>query len=371
MNDISRDLIYLLSCAVNEVTPDAARVQAMDLEKVWEFAKFHMVTGATCIALERAGVKRKEFHEALSKAVRKNICFDLERQAIFDAFEEWGIWYLPMKGIILKELYPENGMRQMSDNDVLCDADKMEEVRKIMLARGYTKKGAGKGNHDVYLKAPMLNFEMHRSLFATRHAKVFRDYYADVKRLMIKDENRGYEYRLSDEDFYVYFTVHERKHKDFSGIGIRTLLDRYVFLKEKGDSLDWNYVEEQESLLEIKEFEIERRKLAMNLFSGETVPELAAEDEIILTEYLGAGANGNMDLLIQKKLEKMSKPRFVLECFFPKMEYMKRSVPFVDKWPWLYPAGVVFRWGRILIKRKGIVSRVLRALNKKQNDKKV
>ena len=370
MNNISRDLIYLLSCSVNGVTPDAERVKAMDLENVWGLAKYHMVPAATCIALERAGVKRKDFHETLSKAVRKNICFDLERQAIFDAFEEHGIWYLPLKGIILKELYPENGMRQMSDNDVLYDADKMETVKEIMVSLGYTAKSIGKGHHDVYLKAPILNYEMHRSLFATRHAKVFQDYYADVKRLMIKVEKRSYEYRLSDEDFYVYFTAHEQKHDDLSGIGIRTLLDRYVFLKEKGDSLDWNYVEEQESLLGIKDFEIARRKLAKKLFSSEMIPELTAEEEKLLTEYLGAGASGNMGVFVRKKLEKQSMFRFVLECFFPNMDYMKRSVRFVKKCPLLYPVGAVWRWVRILITRKGIVSTILKAL-KKQYDKKV
>ena len=370
MNDISRDLIYLLSCSVNGVTPDAARVQTMDLENVWGLAEYHMVPAATCIALERAGVKRKDFHETLSKAVRKNIYFDLERQAIFDAFEEQGIWYLPMKGIILKELYPENGMRQMSDNDVLCDADKMEKVKEIMVSHGYTVKSIGKGHHDIYYKAPILNFEMHRSLFPAKRSKVFWDYYVDVKRFMIKDENREYEYRLSDEDFYVYFTAHEHKHDDLSGIGIRTLLDRYVFLKEKGDSLDWSYVEEQESLLGTKDFEIARRELARKLFSGETIPELTADEEKILTEYLRAGASGNMQVYVQKQLEKQSKPRFVLECFFPKMEYMKRSVPFVAKCPLLYPVGAVWRWVRILITRKGIVSTILKAL-KKRYDKKV
>ena len=370
MNDISKDLIYLLACAVNEVTPDAERVQAMDLENVWGLAKYHMVAAAACIALERAGVKRKEFHETLSKAVRKNICFDLERQAIFDAFEEHEIWYLPMKGIILKELYPENGMRQMADNDVLCDADKMETVREIMLSRGYTAKGFGKGHHDVYLKAPMLNFEMHRSLFSAQRSKVFWAYYSDVKRFMIKAENRDHEYHLSDEDFYVYFTAHEQKHDDLSGIGIRTLMDRYVFLKEKGDSLDWNYVEEQEELLGIKKFEIPRRELARKLFYGETIPELLAEEEEMLTEYLRAGASGNLELFVKKKLEKQSKPRFVLECFFPNMDYMKRSVPFVEKCPLLYPVGAVWRWVRILFTRKGIVSTMLKAL-KRRYDKKV
>lgn len=31
MNDVQKDLIYLLSCAVNGLAPDKERVQAMDL----------------------------------------------------------------------------------------------------------------------------------------------------------------------------------------------------------------------------------------------------------------------------------------------------------------------------------------------------
>ena len=34
MNTLYKDLIYLLSCAVNGITPDTAKVQAMDLERL-------------------------------------------------------------------------------------------------------------------------------------------------------------------------------------------------------------------------------------------------------------------------------------------------------------------------------------------------
>ena len=43
MNTLYKDLIYLLSCAVNGITPDNARVQAMDLERLYRLAKFHTV----------------------------------------------------------------------------------------------------------------------------------------------------------------------------------------------------------------------------------------------------------------------------------------------------------------------------------------
>ena len=123
MNNIYKDLIYLLSCAVNGITPDNARVQTMDLEKLYRLAKFHTVRGAVCIALKRAGVQDKQFDQAYKKAVRKNIYLDMERTAILSDFEQQGIWYMPLKGSVLKDLYPENGMREMSDNDVLFDAE--------------------------------------------------------------------------------------------------------------------------------------------------------------------------------------------------------------------------------------------------------
>ena len=54
MNGINKDLIYLLYCAVNGITPDNARVQAMDLERLYRLTKFHTVRAAVCIALKRA-----------------------------------------------------------------------------------------------------------------------------------------------------------------------------------------------------------------------------------------------------------------------------------------------------------------------------
>lgn len=60
--------------------------------------------------------------------------------------------YLPLKGIIMKDYYPSVGMRQMSDNDILFDADAWERMEKHMISEGYKAEYVGKGNHDVYHK---------------------------------------------------------------------------------------------------------------------------------------------------------------------------------------------------------------------------
>jgi len=98
MNKTAKDLIYLLSCAVNGITPDTARVQAMDLEQLFQLAKAHTLRAAVYIALKRAEVQDKQFDQAYNKAVRKNVMLDVERTAIFEEFERRGIWYMPLKG---------------------------------------------------------------------------------------------------------------------------------------------------------------------------------------------------------------------------------------------------------------------------------
>lgn len=364
MNTLYKDLIYLLSCAVNGITPDTAKVQAMDLERLYRLAKFHTVRGAVCIALKRAGIEDKQFDQAYKKAVRKNIYLDMERTAIMDDFEKQGIWYMPLKGSVLKDLYPENGMREMSDNDVLFDADKQAQSKEIMLSHGYTVEHYGVSNHDVYMKPPVLNFELHTALFGSAHAEPLYRYYTDTRRLLHKDEGDKYGYHFTDEDFYVFMTAHEWKHYNSGGTGIRSLLDCYVYCKVKGDVLDWKYITEQCKMLEIADFEQERRALAVKVFSTDTLPDLTESELEMLVYYITAGTYGTFDNAIKKKLKDQTKLSFWVHSVFIPRKQMSASVPFTAKSPLLYPVGVVWRCGRVLIKRRDRLKQTIKAVKK-------
>lgn len=369
MNVIYQDLIYLLFCAVNVITPDKARVQAMDLESLYRLAEFHNVRAAVCIALERAEIHDERFHEAYKKAVRKNIYLDMERTAIISAFEKQGIWYMPLKGSILKELYPENGMRQMSDNDMLYDSTKQQTVMDIMLEKGYTAEVVGKSNHDVYQKPPVLNFELHTALFGEQHAEPLYKYYADIQPLLIKDEDNNFGYHFSDEDFYVFMTAHEWKHYNGGGTGIRSLLDCYVYCKVKGDSLNWDYITEQCKQLEIADFEQERRKLVVKAFSSDTPPVLNEAETEMLMYYLTSGTYGTFDNSIKKKMKDQTKLSFWVHSIFIPRKQMEQSVPFTAKSPVLYPVGVAWRCGRVLLFRRDRLKQTIKAVKKYDNKK--
>lgn len=374
MNKTAKNLIYLLTCAVNSITPDTEKVKAMDLEQLYRLAKAHTLRAAVFIALRSAGVQDRSFQQAYNKAVRKNVMLDVERTAIFVEFERKGIWYMPLKGSILKELYPENGMREMADNDVLYDSTRQTEVKTIMLSRGYFAESVGKSHHDVYMKPPVLNFELHTLLFGA--ASDFYAYYQNPKRLMIPDEGRRFGFHFSDEDFYVYMLAHEYKHYSAGGTGFRSLLDCYVFLQNKGNSLDWEYIHEQTKQLDIADFEREQRELAEKVFSSVTFPELTEREQELLDYYLTSCTYGtttrageNMVKKLNSKSKSKTKLEYIWRRIFPDLNHMKTWFPFFYKHKLLLPIGYIWRIIRAPFIRKERIKAELKALNKYDNKK--
>ena len=162
----------------------------------------------------------------------------------------------------------------------------------------------------------------------------------------------------------MFMTTHEWKHFSSGGTGIRSLLDCYVYCKAQGKNLDWNYIKEQCEQLESADFEQERRQLAIKVFSTDTLPDLTESERDMLMLYLTAGTYGTFEHSINYKLKDRTKVGYALSQIFPSVVYMKRSVIFVRKYPVLYPVGIVYRWGRILVKRRDVLKKTVKAVNK-------
>lgn len=367
-----KELVYLLAYAVNGTVPDTERISVLDLEKLYKQAKFHTVRAAVCFALERAGITDKAFTEAKNKAVRKVVYFDIEREKLLAELERQGIWYMPLKGSVLKMLYPETGMREMADNDILFDSSRQADVMKIMTANGYKAEAVGKSNHDVYKKPPVLNFELHTALFGESHDEKFYEYYCEPLRLMVKDEGNGYGYHFSDNDFYVYMTAHEYKHFSGGGTGIRSLLDCYVYVRAK--ELDFDYIGKQLETLGIADFEQKRRELALKVFENGDVSGLSEDEKELLHRYLYSGTYGTMENSIKSRIEKQykktgsrSKWTYVRSRVFPDLKTMTVACPFVNNNPLLYPAGFVVRAVRGSTVKRKLLRREYNILKKYDN----
>ena len=364
MNEIVYDMIYLLGCGVNECKAAETIVRnykgeenRKKLEMLHEVCRAHFVDALTGTVLKRAGVRLPvQWEESIAKAIRKVILFDAERTKIFSFMDQKRIWHMPLKGVILKEFYPSIGMRQMSDNDILFDADYASEVHDYMESQGYETVAYGRGNHDVYEKTPVYNFEMHTALYGASHREAWVQYYQDIRSRLVPDTESGYACHMRDEDFYVYIISHAYKHYSSSGTGVRTLLDFYAYLQKKETMLDFEYIHTECKKLGIEEFEEKSRRLCKDIFLPESNAQYAEKRQFLLDEeaktmlwyYISSGVYGTKKQQIENQLQtyreknrKSAKLQYIWNRLFPGME-VYRHYPF-SKHKWTLPLCWVYR----------------------------
>ena len=360
----ARDLIYLVSCAVNEKKPNTDICREMDLEAVYYLAQFHSLTSAAAFALEKVTELPRAFDQAKKKAIHKLSHFDIERIKILAALEQKGVWYMPLKGIMLKSFYPKAAMREMTDNDILVDPEKPDIVRAVMEERGYSCMMYDMYNHDVYEKPPTMEFEMHRTLFDLEKYPESAAYFDNIFDRLIKDSGNKFGYHMSDEDFYIYIICHMNKHYNNGGTGLRSLADVYLFNKARYDGMDKDYLSRELSALELTEFEQRIRELAYKLFCGEE-NEFTENEETMY--FVQSGANGTNEHWKENRLSRSmggedtgkAKRKYLLKRVFISGDELKKNYPTVYKHKLLYPLLFVYRPIKGAVTRpKGLIDEV-------------
>lgn len=361
---VGNDLLYLCSCAVNQVSPRHERVAEMDLEKLYALAQSQSLTALTACALEAADGVSSRFQEVLLKSIRKNMMLDYERKKLTDFMNEAKIWHLPLKGVLLQNLYPRAGMRQMSDNDILFDESRRGDVREYMLRSGYESVRDGDTIVDEYHKQPLYNFEMHITLFHPKDEKLphFHTYYKDIDTRLERERAGSYTMRMTAEDFYVYLLAHAYKHYTFCGIGIRTLIDFYVYLKAYAETMDWEKIETACEALGITEYESQSRILCRQLFSDPEHIECSEAYADTLQFYFSSGTYGTLENRVTNQLQSLGAEKEPVTLSM-KLKYLWQRFTLTDAvWERISPFAYRHRWARGFVR----IYHIVRALITKQ-----
>lgn len=365
------DLLYLVSCAVNEESPDKALCDRMDLEEIHRLSCKHMLTTAAACALEKVMELPRFIQIDKLRSIRRQVMFDIERAKICTALEQHGIWHLPLKGILLKDLYPYSPMREMADNDILCDPSMTDQVRAIMQEYGYSCAHEDVSGHDVFVSKENVVFEMHRALFIEKEMPVFAAYYQDIQDRLILDADSTLRYRMTDEDFYIYLICHMYKHYHTSGTGLRSLVDLYIVNRTFGDRLDRAYLSAEFQKLGLGDYEQGTRALADKVFGRE---KLSQEEEQELSYYIESYGYGTADNLLTYQLSNddswISKIKYALRLTFPPCSALRVKYPILTHHPYLYPGMLVVRFFDSLVhhpKRSLNNYKVIKDFKKKDN----
>ncbi len=368
----SAALIYLSGCIINGTKPSAELIKDIPVAEIYTAALKNSLEAIAVTALEKIGITSTQSTEKKLMAVRKALIFDNARAEILSKFEKAEIKYMPLKGVIMKELYPEIGLRQMSDNDILFDKSRRADVKAIMQDLGYSVEYYETSNQDVYYKKPVLNFEMHTELFVSADGREFSEYYSSLFDRLLKDEDNLFGYRFEDNDYYIYIKAHEYKHFAACGTGLRSLLDSYVYLRAKGNTLDFDYISAECRKLGMADYERETRLLALAIFSPEISEQLltfaidgkncpiSEQAFSLLMEFVRYGTYGTMENNIINHVTNEAKGtktvfgarvKFLFKRIFPPVSH------FVDEKPkragkgYLYPIWWIGRTLEIIFKR--------------------
>lgn len=326
-----RFLIKLIAAALSE-NKVTEYPQDISFRRLFDIAKAQSVAATVFPALDKDKVPAEiyaEFEKHYNANLRREILFDAEREAILSEMEMAGIAYLPLKGIILKNFYPKRGMREFSDNDILCDGEKSHEIAQIMKSRGF-EAAPSDGVAYSFHKKPIYNFEMHRELF-DRDFPAYKGFESIMERAVHDSGNFGY--RMTYEDFYVYQAAHFYKHYFMGGTGIRSFADFMLtekYVAEKS-GFDKEYAENLISKCSLSDFLSAVKKATHSLFS-----RADADDELLLYIY-SSGTYGSLENYVKNGVKEKGRFRYALSRIFMPYRFMKLRFPLLSKLPFLLP----------------------------------
>lgn len=336
-------LVALLRSALRN-EPPAPVPSDLNWNRLFAVAQRHKVEATVFRVVEGLGAPPellKRWRGFADNALRCELLYDAERATLYDAFDREGFDYLPLKGILLKDLYPHKGMRQFGDNDILFRKKQKRAMKRLMRELGYQcGKDSDYSAHDVYTKPPLFHFEMHRALF---NRSENTEYFEKIWQRAVKAERKN-EYRMTNEDFYLYNLAHFHKHYHNGGAGFRFFADLYLLLyKFSFDRAAVDRVLVKENL---KAFDQEMCGIAESWF-GDCPKEI---DESVFEFILTSGVYGTIEHSAEAQVREGGLFRYI---FLPFKE-MKARFLFLKYLPFLLPFCWLFRLFRAFFSREKI-----------------
>ncbi len=349
---------YLLNSDVAETVlpfpPDG-----LDWRKLIKIAERHCVDSLLYhIVPEIPGQLSGEIVESLRKKAIRAAVTDIKQRAeaesLLGQFEAKGIFCMPVKGVNTKVYYLKSEWRTMGDLDILYKAEQHKEAKALLLEMGYTDFASGL-KHDHYTKKPFINLEMHRELVPAN--TMAESYYSDVWEKAKVREGYNYVFQMNLEEQYIYTMIHLLEHFKNGGIGIRLVMDVYVFSRQ--EQMDREYVEVRFRKLGILKFTSYIEGLAQRWFGNlETLGDPDTENflkelgNFIVKSGLYGQPTHAQDIVIKREGRK----GYFMRTVFPNYKSMVSLYPWLSKRRYLMPAAWGIRIIRTILFRRDSIN---------------
>ncbi len=324
------------------------------LPALFKLSKRHDLAHLIGDALDKNGLlpegteAKKRFLQERNMAVYRIEQLRYEYEQTFAILEELQVDYLPLKGTVLRKLYPEDWMRTSADVDVLVHkVDLGKIIAALQEKLEYVQESIGA--YDAVVISPTgFHLELHFDLITKYDNETANDLLANVWDYTDRVGN-SYQRIMRDDYFYYYHLAHMARHFIDGGCGVRPYVDLWLLNKKISfDKENRNALLEKGGLLKFAQ-------------ASEFLSRVWLEEETHLQEsqwledyLLNGGVYGNKEnkVVIQQG-QTGSRFKYIMSRIFMPLEEMQYRYEVLKKHKWLYPFMVVRRCFEVLFKGDG------------------
>lgn len=315
MNNAQKQFVDILSAGIRGKLADKV-YDNVEWDEVIDLADKHKVEGIIYLALRKSKLISNIGEGKISLLKQKAAITGITQSrhisglsTVLNKINERNIPVIVLKGLVVREFYPQPDQRSMNDSDILVHEGDVEKVKQLLIDMGYVYLEDHKASHHIALvhhKYPFI--ELHWNLFKRDGFSNELEHYERLiwKRAIKVNVGEAEVLSLSYEDLALHLCMHMAAHLVATGFGVRQLCDFVLLVEHKGDEIDWNSFIMKARMYGFEKFSEIMFLLCNKLFNMEVPKEINIKVvnnkkyvSALLNEIFEAGVHGKKEMANQ------------------------------------------------------------------------
>ncbi len=363
-------LFETIASAIADTPISKNSISAEELEALYKIAKKHDLAHIVGYVLDKKGLLdaspvSEKFKKQVYLAIYRYQQLNHELCSICDLLDEEKIDHIPLKGSVIRDIYPEPWMRTSCDIDILIKEEDLDKAISVLVNKLNYKAEDQKAFHDISLFAENgVHLELHFSL--KENMKNIDPLLDRVWNYTSLTDEKKHKYSLTPEFFIFHHIAHMSYHFVHGGCGVKPFIDLYLIRK------NWSFDNTALQSL-FAECKMERFYESVSEMSNVWFAKAEHTDTTRqIEEYiLNGGVYGTFEnkVTVQRQIKGGKLGYLMYKVFIP-YALLKSQYPVLEKHPYLMPVMHVRRWIRVIFKKKTAKEiNYINNVNRKEADK--
>ena len=370
MNLVQTQIVEFIKSAINGEKSNININEQIDWKEIIDLSREHKVEALVYSVLSNE-IKETIPNELLNSWKKEIFMSGVTQQRhmkemenVLKEFNKGNIDVLVLKGLVIRDLYPNATLRTMSDADIVVKEEDLEKSKEVLIKIGYIEYKQTP-NDFMFIKSGCLPIELHWDLaddhFFKQISKFEEDMWPNILPVNIGEAHAN---EMGLEDLAIFQCIHMAKHIVYRGFGIRHLIDFALLANKRGDEIDWMNFLDRCKKYGIYKFVLQVMLVCNELFDmaiPRDIEFVMNENRSYLDEFIRdvfeSGVHGKQDFVSSVASEfaysadkedgknESSFTRY-MRFLFPKVENMSDTYNYAKKYKVLHPVA----WGHHLVR---------------------